>query len=342
MTLHDNTENEALGELAWLVETEGRIWAIRPEMLNALRSMKASSGALDAAAAFVTERLAAEDGLTPEILAARGRGRPAAINGGVAVLPLKGVLMPQVSLLAALFGLGSSLASFRVSLAQAVADPDVGAIVLDIDSPGGLVDHIPETAEEVRAAQAIKPVVAVSNTLCASAAYWIGSQAGEFVVTPSGEVGSIGVYAEHQDVSKAMESAGMKSTLISAGKYKTEGNPYEPLTSEARSAIQAGVDDYYSLFVKDVATGREATVSEVKSGYGEGRVLTAKRAVDAKLADRVDTLDGVVSGLLKRSRSTSDGSSALLAGDEERKYTAEERERLLTVVGSVPAGKELN
>jgi ClpP class serine protease len=85
------------------------------------------------------------------------------------------------------------------------------------------------------------------------------------------------------------------------------------------------VDDHYGLFVKDVAAGRQATVSEVKNGYGEGRTLTAKRAVEAGLADRVDTLDNVVAGLVRRTGQES--VAAAEAGDTE--YTSEERERLL-------------
>jgi ClpP class serine protease len=87
--------------------------------------------------------------------------------------------------------------AFRASLAQAAANPDVAAIVLDVNSPGGTYAGTPETANAVRAAAA-KPVIAVVDTLCASAAYFIASQAGEVVVTPSGEVGSIGVLAVHR------------------------------------------------------------------------------------------------------------------------------------------------
>jgi ClpP class serine protease len=140
-------------------------------------------------------------------------------------------------------------------------------------------------------------MVAVANTQASSAAYWLGSQAHEVVVSPSGEIGSIGVYQVHRDASKAFEGAGIRHTLVKAGKFKTEGNPYEPLGDEARDAAQQAVNDYYGMFVSDVARGRGVAAEDVTDGYGEGRQLTAKRAVKAGLADRVATLGQTVSRL---------------------------------------------
>ena len=91
---------------------------------------------------------------------------------------------------------------------------------------------------------------------------------------------------------------GVSTTLVHAGKYKVKGNPFEPLSDEARAALQADVDDVYALFVADVAAGRGASDADVRSGYGEGRVLSAARAVDAGLVDRVATFEDVVSGLV--------------------------------------------
>lgn len=217
-------------------------------------------------------------------------------SSGVAVVPLRGVLRGAGGgLLSMLFG--NPLDRFRGAFSAAVGNRDVNAIVLDVNSPGGSTDLISEVATEVRAARGSKPIVAVSNTLAASAAYWIASQADELVVTPSGEVGSIGVFALHEDISAMAEMEGVKLTLISAGKYKVEGNPFEPLGDEARAAIQAGVDDFYGMFVNDVAKGRDVRVGEVRSGFGEGRALTARRAVDEGMADRVATRDETIARL---------------------------------------------
>jgi signal peptide peptidase SppA len=164
------------------------------------------------------------------------------------------------------------------------------------------VTGVDELSKMIYDARGSKPIVAVANHLMASAAYWIGTAADELVVTPSGEVGSIGVFAAHQDVSAAMEKEGVKTTLISAGKYKTEGNPFEPLTDEAHASIQARVDDYYSMFTKAVARNRGVNVADVRGGFGEGRVVGAQQAVSLGMADRVATLDDVISGLTRRQR----------------------------------------
>ena len=273
----------------WLAELEAHIWAMRPESLASLARL-AANGQLHAT---VNDE---------KVEAARRRGRPPAIEGGVVTVPLKGVLMPMGGLLAMLFDIEDPIQGFRRAMREALGNDDVGAIVVDVDSPGGVVDNIPEVAAELRKARGTKPIVAVTNTLAASAAYWLASQADEVIITPSGMAGSIGVYQVHRDMSGAMELMGVKTTFISAGKYKTEGNGFEPLSEEAREHFQEDVDYYYDLFVKDVAAGRKAKVADVRRGYGEGRVLTAKRAVEEGLADRVETYDEAVARLSSRSR----------------------------------------
>ena len=274
-------------------------------------------------------------------LAARAAAKAprAGAESNVAVLPLKGTLIPGGDLFSMIFGFGGDpLQTFRAGLAQAVSDPGVDAIVMDVDSPGGVVDQIPEAAREIRQARNRKPVVAVANTQADSAAYWLASQAHEIVASDSSEVGSIGVYRLHRDLSEAHAQKGIKPTLISAGKYKVEGNPYQPLDDDSTAAMQAEVNDYYDMFVKDVAKGRGVTTGAIKSGYGEGRALHAAQAVSAGLADRVDTLPATV-----RRLSTEQGRSAVtdrqVAADEplepvraEVQYTPDERRRLLAVL----------
>ena len=275
----------------WLAEIEGHLWAMEPRRLATLYQL-AAEGRLEA-------QLTAAD-----MEAVRQRGRPRAISGGVTTVPLKGVLAPVGGLLAMIFDIPNPLEVFRTSLREAIADPDVGAVVLDIDSPGGVVDGIPEMAAELRSLRGSKPIVASANPMAASAAYWLAAQADEVVMTTSGAAGSIGVYATHREISGAMEMMGVKNTLISAGKYKTEANPFEPLSDEAREHIQEDVDHFYEAFTSDVAKGRGAKQSEVKNGYGEGRVLNAKLALAAGLVDRVETLQETVARLSSRSRTS--------------------------------------
>lgn len=225
------------------------------------------------------------------------KARPAAsVKGNVAVMPLFGVLAQRMDMMDEISG-GTSTEKFTKQFQAAVADPSIKAIVLNVDSPGGSVYGTQELAEVIFEARAQKHIVAIANSCAASAAYWIASAADEFVVTPGGEVGSIGVITIHEDWSGAMEKAGVKPTLIRAGKFKYEGSYYEPLSDEAKAAIQEKVDVYYDAFVGTVARNRGVSVKEVKNGFGQGRMMTADAAKAAGMVDRIDTLDGVLNRL---------------------------------------------
>lgn len=256
-------------------------WAVTQDVAEELRRCAQEPERMEAFARTVRRRAGCTKG-AGTVRAALARG------GSVAVIPFHGMCMHRTS------WFGTSLERLAANVAEAAADKSVQAIVLDVDSPGGLVNWVPEAAAVVREARAAKPVVAVADTLAASAAYWVASQADEILVTPSGEAGSVGVYGMHVDMSKALEGAGFKVTLISAGKYKTEGNPFEPLSDDAASAWQADVDRVYDQFVKDVARGRGVAVETVRRGYGEGRVVGAKAAVDLGMANTVGTLSDAI------------------------------------------------
>ncbi len=247
-----------------------------------------------------------EDEITRRLAAAKadnGTRTGPAMVGSVAVIPMYGVISQRMGLMSAMSG-GTSIDELRGQLRQALADPAVSAIVFDIDSPGGATDGVPEFAAELRQArQGAKPIVAQVNTLAASAGYWLAAQCSEVICTPSGEVGSIGVYAMHEDVSRQDEMAGVKTTLISAGPFKVDGNPFEPLTDTARAAIQEQVDAFYSMFVADVGRGRKTNADNVAANYGQGRTLLAKPALAAGMIDGIDTLDATLARLQPRAQS---------------------------------------
>lgn len=238
------------------------------------------------------------------------RVRSATRAGAVAIVPVVGVFTQRGDLFDEYFG-GGSVSTMRMSatLAELAADPGVGTVVFDIDSPGGSVYGVAEVSAQLAALSGQKRTVAVANSLAASAAYWFASACDEVVVTPSGEAGSIGVYLTHMDYSAALEKYGIKPTHISAGKYKVEASPFQPLSDDARAHLQESVDGYYQAFVKAVATNRKATQTAVREGYGQGRVLGAEASVKAGLADRVATLDQVVGELLNAKAKTRSASS---------------------------------
>lgn len=222
-------------------------------------------------------------------------------SGSIAVLPLYGSIFQRSNMMTDYCG-GTSTMQFSQMLSDAMNDPGVSQILIDIDSPGGSVYGVKELYDQISSAAQVKPIVAIANSLAASAAYWLGCAANEFYVTPGGEVGSIGVWQAHEDMSQALETEGVKITLISAGKYKTEGNPYGPLDEDSTDFLQSRVDDYYSMFVSAVAQGRSVPEDDVLNGMGQGRVLGATDALAQKMVDGVATFDEVIS--LMQSRMT--------------------------------------
>lgn len=280
-------------------------WAIDPVKVRPLRAL--------AMRALAGEEISDQDRVANRV----GQGRsasPAKPQGSVAIVPIVGTIVHRVEQADDISGPGGvSAARLRSQIRQLANDDSVGSILLDIESPGGSVDGIAELGQDIRAASMIKPVVASANAYAASAAYWIASQAGEVVITPSGELGSIGVYSLHEDDSQLLETMGVKISVIRAGAHKIEANPFEPLSEEARSDMQATVDRYYEEFTAAVARGRGLSASTVrKEPWGQGRMVGAKRAVEVGLADRVETIEETVArlangkGVIRQSRNKAD------------------------------------
>lgn len=270
-------------------------WAITHEALEVITGL--------------IEMRAGGERLTRDEIDARIQGGPGkggsvrSSSGGVAVIPISGPITPRATLFSDVSG-GTSMEGFMNAFHDAMDNRDIGSILLDVNSPGGLVEMVPEAAAVIRERRAEKPVVAVANTLAGSAAYWLAAQADELYVTPSGLVGSIGVFGTHTDISGAQAQAGIRTTIISAGKYKTEGNTFEPLSEEAAAAKQELVDAMYGLFVADVAAGRQVAEDTVRNGYGEGRVLDARAAEREGMVDGVQTFEATLSSMVRRGASS--------------------------------------
>lgn len=222
------------------------------------------------------------------------------IRDGVAVLPVSGVLAKRMNLFSSISG-GASYEMVAKDFAQAMNDPAVEAVVLVVDSPGGAVDGVQQLGDAIFAARGVKPVGAIADGMMASAAYWIGAQA-DVVVAASDTtmVGSIGVVAAHRDISAAEEKAGVKTTEITAGKYKRIASEFAALSDEGRAEIQARVDYLYEIFVGDVAKARGVGVDVVLENMADGRVFIGQQAVKAGLVDGVSTLDELIANLKQR------------------------------------------
>lgn len=237
----------------------------------------------------------AMDAAAIEARGAAGGGGAQNQGGVIAVINVNGVIAQHAHQVDNISGPGgTSVERVQNSLRAALADPNVVGIIFKHDSPGGNVAGVQGLADEIYAARGRKPMVAQVDSMMASASYWLGAPCDEIVMSPGAMAGSIGVYTMHKDVSGLSEKMGVKMSFISAGKYKVEGHPYEPLADEAAQAMQETVDAYYSDFAGSVAKFRGVKMSDVQNGFGEGRMLKDKSAVKAGLADRVDTFDNTL------------------------------------------------
>ena len=215
-------------------------------------------------------------------------------SGGIAVLPVEGVIAPKANLFTRISG-GTSTQQLTLQVESAIADPRVRALVLAIDSPGGSVFGTPELAAAIFELGQSKPIVSVSDGTIASAAYWIGSAANAvFISGPTVHAGSIGVVATHD---YAPRGPGAKTTEITAGKYKRIASSTEPLTDAGRDYIQAQVDHIYSVFVDAVAQHRGVDTDTVLERMADGHVFIGQQAIAAGLVDGVSTVDAMVERL---------------------------------------------
>jgi len=219
--------------------------------------------------------------------AARAPARSTSNRSGRVTVKLHGIAEGGYPGLYSMLGMGFATTSIERELALAAMDDRCDEIVLSFNTPGGSVEGIPELASAIRAAARTKVVTAMIEYQACSAGYWLASQADRVICSPSAEVGSIGVYSAHQDVSGAMAKAGVKNTYVSAGRYKTEGRPDAPLSKDATAWLQASVDRVYDQFVGAVAYGRNVPRAEVLKNYGQGRSMNATAAKKAGLVDYI-------------------------------------------------------
>lgn len=213
--------------------------------------------------------------------------RPYAVKNGVLHIPVVGVLLHRFP-----YSFGSMATGYeyiRQALRRGLADDAVEGIVLDVDSPGGMVSGCFDLADEIFAARGEKPIMAVVQEHAYSAAYALASSAGRIVVARTGGVGSIGVIATHVDVSEMLREHGFKFTFITAGKGKEDGRPEVPLSDQARAEMQKRVDSHYQIFVSTVSRNRGIEESAIRDFGAKGFV--ASESVEAGLTDQVGSFD---------------------------------------------------
>jgi len=225
------------------------------------------------------------------------------VRGEVAVVPLQGAIIRGMG------HYGTDPDDFRRAVNASAANPKIKQILLYVDSPGGALPGVELAAQAVYAARQVKPVVAITSDYNCSAALWISSQASRVYSTRDGWTGSHGVFRQHVSFAKAAEQAGVECTFIHAGKFKVEGNLWQPLSEEAKSHWQQCVNDTFAEFTAALARGREKSTEHIMQHFGQGRSLTAQQALSAGMIDEIVESDQVLAKM--------HGSSGLVAVNEQ-------------------------
>jgi signal peptide peptidase SppA len=264
------------------------VWAIRPEVLQAMQCAAMSGG-------VESENIA--QSIARKYSPAADR-RLSEKPGAVAIVPIHGVITQRHDFMNEIFGGGSAaLDTLTAQMTELNENGDIKAIVLDINSPGGTVSMLPETANMIYEMRGKKPIIAQVDSFAASAAYWIAAAADEIVVPSSGYVGSVGVLRAHENYAKRMEDFGVAVEFIYSGKYKVEGNPYEPLSEDARDHYQSEVDRVHEDFISDLSRFRGTDKKTVRESFGQGRMVSAQASVSRGMSDRIGTLKNTLDRL---------------------------------------------
>jgi len=263
-----------------LMQLQRNRWALEPETL---RSLIALASAADFPTAEQVKSLAID---TPS-----AEEPSYNLVDGIAIIPIHGMIIKDAPWWYELLGMTvTDPAIAQQAIEEAVLDPAVEAIMLDVNSPGGHIDGCQELSDAIYAARAVKPVHAHIDDLGASAAYEFASQAGRLSANATAAVGSIGVYCILDDYSKAYEDAGIKVNLVRSGPYKGTGVEGVPIPNEELKPIQEEIDGLAALFVNAVARGRGMDTAAV-ARLATGRTWLAQQAHMLGLIDTVQTAD---------------------------------------------------
>ena len=185
------------------------------------------------------------------------------------------------------------------------ADPDVKAVILRIDTPGGDVTTSDILYNELLAfkTRTRLPVVAAFMGIAASGGYYLASASDEIVAHPTTVTGSIGVISMHVSLSGLLEKIGVKVEALKSGANKDIGSPFRAMTDDDRKLLQTLVDQFYGRFVEVVAQGRKGKLTEAQvKALADGRVFTAQQALDAKLVDRIGYLNDAIDAAKARAK----------------------------------------
>jgi len=169
---------------------------------------------------------------------------------------------------------------------EAQNDKHIKGVLFNVNSPGGAVPPSIEISYAIKELQTHKPVIAYASGIMASGSYYSAIYAEKIIANPGSIIGSIGVIMESADISKLMDTVGVKTQIVKEGTYKEAGTPTRQWTDAERSELERLTKDTYALFVSDVAKARGLKADEAKQ-YADAHIFSAKRAKKAGLIDEI-------------------------------------------------------
>jgi signal peptide peptidase SppA len=211
---------------------------------------------------------------------------------GIAVIQIQGVMAKAAGKYAS-----ASTVQVRMALRAAALDQAVGGIMTIWDTPGGSVSGTQALADDMRAADAAKPVHAYAEDMTASAGYWSASQARRLSANRSAIVGSLGTYMVVEDTSKKAEMDGVQVHVISTGPQKGAFVDGAPVTDDQLAEARVMVEDLNALFIQGVAGGRRMSMEQAAALF-DGKVHIAEKAKGLGLIDAVQSLDAAMAELV--------------------------------------------
>jgi len=196
----------------------------------------------------------------------------------------------------------SKVAFFREALRKAEADEEIAGVILRINSPGGTVAASDTIYHEIRNFKKKRkiPVYAYILELCASGGYYVACASDRIIASPNAVTGSIGVLAMKVNVEGLLSKIGVSEETYKSGPHKDFWSPFRPSTEEEKRMFQEVIDQLYGRFVEVVSTNREKVLSEREvRALADGRIWTARGALEAKLIDQVSYLDEAIESMKK-------------------------------------------
>jgi len=226
------------------------------------------------------------------------------VTNGIAVLPISGTLVSKTRSLQPYSGM-TGYNGIIARMQQAISDPGVDGILLDMDTPGGMVAGAFDCADVIARMREIKPIWALANDMNCSAGQLIASAATRRLVTQTAKTGSIGVMMAHSNYGTALKANGVEVTLIYSGEHKVKGNPYEKLPEDVRADFQTRIDATRQMFAEKVSSYTGLSVQDVLNT--EAAVFSGQESVDNGLADElvnnIDALNVMRESLDQRKKS---------------------------------------